>query len=59
MKEYELKLLPFSIKKNIMKINKGCSNKHEIGAEIFVQKTEKENMEEIDTKICLKKTNKN
>lgn len=42
-----------------MKINKGCSNKHEIGAEIFVQKTEKENMEEIDTKICLKKTNKN
>ena len=42
-----------------MKISKGCSNKHEIGAEIFVQKTEKENMEEIDTKICLKKTNKN
>ena len=45
-----------------MKITKkGCQNKHKIVTEIFGKKKKilKENTEEIDIKICLKKINKN
>ena len=55
------KLFNRAEQKNIMKITKkDCESKQKINKESFLtkKKVKKENMEEIDIKICLKKINK-